>query len=621
MQILFTFLAFAVLALGELTLSICGIAIRGFQDFPIRNMFEIAALLTMSYACNYDRNRLNNRHLRNISAYYILTLCLAAGIFFLFREELSKVILYGIEVLLFSKYLINASEKVDASFQRWELIVLGASLLFFMMDLFLRLWDGYVSILITASVTGFSIVFLSYLIREHKTKTEKAISMRDREIEIFADITKKLNSNFKLKALLDNFVEEICKILDAYSAALYIDKTLVTGRSNTQLSGELICEAIQGFYPPVAAVNERAVTKLEFLHKAVQSYTVKSGEGVIGRVYNSGQAELLKDLDRDPGFIQTIPQVAITKTILTMPLMRQGVVYGTLQLVNKNDGENFTQDNFQFAEMITDQASLAIYNTFLLQERERKLETDADLKAAQDIQLSLIPRELPPSDYLDIAKYFSPTKQIGGDYYDFIRIDDKHLGIIVADVSGKGVTGGLVMSVMRTIMRMVAPNNYSPMHVLKELNQGVSIAVKEKHMFITVMYCIFSEETKTVKVCRAGHNPLLHCKGSTGEILLYKPEGIALGIIDSGTFARLTKEIEVPYQSGDSFFLYTDGVVEEFDANKRMFGDDRLRKHLSAFAGKPSEDVVRTLIEDLTQFRGEDRDQHDDIAVINIRAL
>ncbi|MFH0920922.1 MAG: GAF domain-containing SpoIIE family protein phosphatase, partial [Fibrobacterota bacterium] len=465
--------------------------------------------------------------------------------------------------------------------------------------------------------------FLSFVLRENKQTVAKTIATRDREIQIFADITKKLNSTFKLEALLESFVREICEILDAYSAALYIDRKVIkAGRSSEgKISNDLVCEAVHGFYPPVGAVNERAITKLEFLHKIIMSAPVKSGDGVVGRVFETGKAGLLYDLDTNPDFVQTIPKVAVTKTIITMPLSRQGSVYGVLQVVNKNDGDNFHENDFRFAEMIVDQASLAIYNTFLMQERERKLETDMDLKAAQEIQLSLIPKDIPATQTLDIAMHFSPTQQIGGDYYDFIRIDDTHLGVIIADVSGKGVTGGLVMSVMRTIMRMISENNYSPRAVLTELNHGVAIAVKEKHMFITVMYCIFDEAGKTVKVCRGGHNPFLVCKGATGEIQMLKPEGIALGIIDSATFSKLTKEIEVPYQSGDSFYLYTDGVVEEFDKNRQMFGEERLKAYIAKTKDDPSEPVIAGLVKALDIFRGENQEQHDDTAMIRIKAL
>jgi serine phosphatase RsbU (regulator of sigma subunit) len=336
-------------------------------------------------------------------------------------------------------------------------------------------------------------------------------------------------------------------------------------------------------------------------------------------VYLNGTGELLKDLDQDRSFTQTIPKVAVVKTVVTMPLLREDKVYGILQLVNRNDGENFTEGDFRFAEIIVDQASLAIYNTFLLREREKKLETDADLKAAQEIQFSLIPKKIPRDDRLDIAKFFSPTRHIGGDYYDFIPIDENNLGVIIADVSGKGVSGGLVMSVMRTLMRMISKESLSPKQVLTELNHGVEIAVKEKHMFITVLYCIFQKDKKTVRVCRAGHNPFMVCKKSTGQIQFFKPEGIALGIIDSETFGRLTKEIEIPYESGDSMFLYTDGIVEEFNDDKEMYGEERLQNYLQDHFNNSSESIVQGLVQDLMEFRGYDRDQHDDIAMINVK--
>ncbi|OGJ90948.1 MAG: hypothetical protein A2268_09920 [Candidatus Raymondbacteria bacterium RifOxyA12_full_50_37] len=602
--------AFAVLALGEAILLVFSLIQKAdFSQFPVRNFFEIAALLIISFSCNHEVNRHNPKHFKTIKVYYCLTLIVPVVLFFIFSRDVSKFILYGLEVVLFSKILINISDKIDETIEKKELIVVAFSLLFFIVDLFLRLLDGYQGFLLAFAITGFCIGFLTYVVRETKRDIEREISTKEKEIKIFADITKKLNATFDLKQLLDNFVEEICETLDAYSGALFLEK---------KSDGILVCEALHGFYPPLKPVNERAVTKLEFLHKLLKAHSINKDMGIIGRVFKAGKGELSCALDTSKTFVQTIPTISLTKTMITMPLLRDETVYGVLQLVNKNNGENFTEKNYQFAGMIVDQASLAIHNAFMIGEMRAKQETDADLRAAQEIQRSLIPKTIPENIKLDIAALFSPTKQIGGDYYDFIKIDDTHIGVIVADVSGKGVTGGLVMSVMRTIMRMISSNNYSPKHVLRELNHGVEIAVREKHMFITVLYSIFDTLNRKVTVCRAGHNPFIICSGGSGDIVCHKPQGIALGIIDSESFDRLTEEITVSYEPGDTIFLYTDGVVEEFDDEHNMYGEERLLEFLKKHRKESSEAVIEALKNDLEAFRGEQM-QHDDIAMIQIK--
>ncbi len=618
----FTLWSLALLALCEVLFSVFALIHAPLAVFPLRNFIEIAAMLVALLGCSYDMHLVRASRFRPVVISHLIVLFVPMLFWLIFNTDLAKIAIYAYEIILFARYLIVVTERVDENFEKPEIIAFSIGFGAFLVDLVLRLWDNRPTPFLTLFSVAVVSASMTMLSREKKAFFDKQITTRDREIQIFADITKKLNSKFELGALLDGFVLEICGILDAYAAAIYIDKKLLSGRMvEGVMSGELECAAIQGFFPPPVPVNERAITKIELLHKTLRTISIEAGQGVIGNVYKSGKPELLLNLDSNPEFVQTIPKVAVTKTLITMPLSRQGQVFGVLQLVNKNDGENFSDRDVKFADMIVDQASLAIYNTFLLLERERKLETDADLKAAQEIQLSLIPKKLPEGSYLDIAKFFSPMRQIGGDYYDFIRIDESHLGIIIADVSGKGVTGGLVMSVMRTMMHMISKKEMSPSAVLTELNQGVAIAVREKHMFITVMYCVFDEVNKKVTVCRAGHNPLLHVNGANGEITSYKPDGIALGIIDSGTFSKITKEIEIPYNSGDSFFLYTDGVVEEFSPTKEMYGDARLLSYLSKKAAQPSQQVVDDIIDELKEFRGEGNDQHDDIAVINIRAL
>jgi sigma-B regulation protein RsbU (phosphoserine phosphatase) len=620
----FSIWSLALVALGELTFIVLTFFWSNISVFPLRNFVEIAAMLVALFGCNYDAHLLNAKHIRPVIVSHAAALAVPILIWVLFKAnpDLAKIMIYAYEIILFARYLIIATEKIDDTFEKPEIILYSIGFGAFLIDLLFRLWDGKTTPFLTVFAASVVAANITLLTREKKVSFDRQITTRDREIQIFADITKKLNSKFELNALLEGFVLEICGILDAYAAAIYIDKKLLAGKMvEGAMSGELDCVAIHGFYPPPIPVNERAITKIELLHKTLKTISIEVGQGVIGKVYQEGKAELLKDLDTNPEFIQTIPKVAVTKTLLTMPLSRLGQVFGVLQLVNRNDGENFSERDVKFADMIVDQASLAIYNTFLLLERERKLETDVDLKAAQEIQLSLIPKELPKDTPLDIAKYFSPMRQIGGDYYDFIRIDETHLGVIIADVSGKGVTGGLVMSVMRTMMHMIAKKEMSPSVVLSELNQGIAIAVREKHMFITVMYCVFDEANKKLTLCRAGHNPLLHVKGSSGKMITYKPDGIALGIIDSKTFQSITKELEIEYEQGDSFFLYTDGVVEEFSPTREMYGDNRLHSYLTKNANQPSESVVSGIINDLTEFRGEGNDQHDDIAVINIRSV
>ncbi|OGS37292.1 MAG: hypothetical protein A2293_03630 [Elusimicrobia bacterium RIFOXYB2_FULL_49_7] len=618
-------LSFVILAIGELVIFAFALGHGGqpWYEQPLRPLFEICAFLLLSFLCNYEHNRLNEGHLKTVIIYYGLALLAPIVIILLFSADVNRVMLLGIEIVLVVKFLLNAADKLDDTFERHEIVLIGTGLIFFLADLFLRFIDRFSGIGLTLAVPACCMAFLSYAIRGNRRILDKEIEMRDKEIQIFADITKKLNSTFELSPLLNGFVVEICGILDAYAAALYLDKPSIQGgktegtASDTQ---ELVCEAVYGFYPPPQPVDERVVTKIEFLHKAVKTIPVKKGLRTVGRVFNSGKGELAKDVDKNDSFIQTIPKITMTKTMITLPLMREGKVYGVFQLINHNDGENFSEEDFRFAEMIIDQASLAIYNAFLIEEREKKLETDADLKAAREIQLSLIPKTIPDTPYLDIAKHFSPTRQIGGDYYDFIPIDESHLGVIIADVSGKGVTGGLVMSVMRTLMRMISATSLSPKSVLMELNKGVEIAVKEKHMFITVLYCVFDMKQKKVTLCRAGHNPFLVCKGATRQLEQYKPEGIALGIIDSDTFGRITREIEISYDSGDSFFFYTDGVVEEFNSEKQMFGDEKLKDYLEKTVPLPSAAIIDGLIVELSEFRGQGQEQHDDIAMINIKA-
>jgi sigma-B regulation protein RsbU (phosphoserine phosphatase) len=255
---------------------------------------------------------------------------------------------------------------------------------------------------------------------------------------------------------------------------------------------------------------------------------------------------------------------------------------------------------------------------------DQELESRAlehELSIAADIQTHLVPKQLLMIPGYDIAAYYRPSKEVGGDYYDFIPIDEDHEGIIVADVSGKGVPGSLVMSMTRAFIRMEAERsrNTSPADTLIRANRMLAPDIK-KGMFVTALYCILDKKTNQIRVASAGHNPLLVWRAAGQRIQLVNPSGMALGFDKGPVFERAIKEETTALGHGDRIVAYTDGIVEAMNAAGEQFGSNRFAQLVRQLAMRDSNQMVNLLVKTLDDHKGA-APQHDDMTIVTMRYL
>ncbi len=244
-----------------------------------------------------------------------------------------------------------------------------------------------------------------------------------------------------------------------------------------------------------------------------------------------------------------------------------------------------------------------------------------DLAIAEEIQSNLVPKRMLKIPGYDISAYYRPSKEVGGDYYDFLEIDDDHDGIIVADVSGKGVPGSLVMTMARAFIRMKSERsgNASPADALMHVNRMLAQDIK-KGMFVTALYGILDKRTNEIRLASAGHNPLVVWRAATGAIELANPNGIALGFDKGPVFERTVKEEKISLGHGDRVVLYTDGVVEAMDEKSREFTDERFRKLVQQLATRDSNQMLNLIAKALDEHKGAAL-QSDDITIVTLRYL
>lgn len=254
-------------------------------------------------------------------------------------------------------------------------------------------------------------------------------------------------------------------------------------------------------------------------------------------------------------------------------------------------------------------------------EREKKRLED-ELRIAHDIQMSLLPQGPLGFPGLSITSVCVPAREVGGDYFDILPIDEHRVGVLIADVSGKGTSAALYMAEMKGLMLALSGNHSSPRELLVTANR-IMAAHLNSRSFITMIYAIIDTKARTLTYARAGHTPLLYVPGPTAPsrgLKLLAPEGMVLGFnIGDGTmFERLLEEQTLPIHEGDIFLFYTDGISEAMNGADECFGEDRVGRIVEEHAHLPSDELRERILREIAAFVG-DAPQHDDMTMILLR--
>jgi phosphoserine phosphatase RsbU/P len=407
-------------------------------------------------------------------------------------------------------------------------------------------------------------------------------------------------------------VEGATRILDAHGGALYM-----ADRTGKKLAPAFISKGC----PPVVEVPPHILQQAASTPVALESFlrlhTITMGDGIIGRVWQTGQPICLNEFSEAPELAKLRDSSFGTCSVMVAPLLYGKQNMGILALGNGPKGASFSQSDFVVFKSIAEQSAFALYNAIIYSEANEKKRLDHDLQIARDIQRVLLPDQPPVINGFEITGINIPAKQVSGDYFDYIKVDDKRLGVAIADVSGKGVPASLIMAICRSTLRSQAVGNPSPADVLSKVNRQLYPDIKED-MFISMAYVVLDHAHGGVTMARAGHDAPLLYKHATQEITRLKPPGMVVGIDSGNVFDRLTGDFAVPLERGDCLVLYTDGVTEALDSNGDEFGVERMVQAVRASAGDGAPAIVTRVIDDVRNFVGS-QPQNDDITLIAIR--
>ncbi|MEJ2104631.1 MAG: SpoIIE family protein phosphatase, partial [Ignavibacteriaceae bacterium] len=329
------------------------------------------------------------------------------------------------------------------------------------------------------------------------------------------------------------------------------------------------------------------------------------GHGIIWRSFNESRIIYYPDVSVYP---DELPCDFKSQSHVDIPLINKGKVFGILN-AQQTERNGFSEHDITVLQTLAEHVSIAIQNALLFEEEKKEKEIILqDIKEASIIQKNLFPKKSPIVKNFSFSGMCEPCLEVGGDWFDYIELPSGKIGVVLADVSGKGLAASLLMASARTIIRMIAVQEESPAKVLTKVNE-ILAADLPLSRFITVVYVVIDPISRIATMANAGHQHPILCSDNNVENIVIE-SGLPLGI---KKFEY--KEYAFIINSGDKVFLYSDGVSEAMDINNNLFGEDRIVQSL-----KNPNSNEKSLYNDVKSFTGS-IPLSDDLTIVTIEAV
>jgi anti-anti-sigma factor len=430
----------------------------------------------------------------------------------------------------------------------------------------------------------------------------------------------------------------LAKLLEANHE---LDHVRVVDRGGNIVASGTIGEIFNTYQPPADAVElggDKDVTwyayhkdgrQVRDIHYAVRVTNPDSGQPLeLGSVHLGVFEDAIGSDIEDPRLTVTLILIAVYLVGVLLIMGLVSVFVKPIQVLT--DGVRAIGDGTFDAKLdvsgpaeigaiagvfneITDKFKRA-QESVLEQEKMQK-----EMEVAKEIQHSLLPRRKPEVSGYDIAPLYQAAAEVGGDYYDFVDVDEDTIGVVVADVSGKGVPGSLVMTMIRTALRMEARGNKNASDVMSKMNAFVTDDMK-KGMFVTMFYVILDSKNRIISYASAGHNPMILYRHETHETFFLNPKGFPVGISlpDETLFSNSISLEKIKLKKDDMLLIYTDGVTEAMNERRDQYGEERLLALVKEHGHLHPEHFIAALERDIKKFTG-GHAQNDDITVVAVK--
>jgi serine phosphatase RsbU (regulator of sigma subunit)/anti-sigma regulatory factor (Ser/Thr protein kinase) len=325
---------------------------------------------------------------------------------------------------------------------------------------------------------------------------------------------------------------------------------------------------------------------------------------------NSGGALDLTRLHLDSPALEKLRQ---SGAMVIAPLVSQGELIGVINLGDRRSEQEYTSDDRKLLDDLTAQASPAVRVAQLV--RQQRLEArereriEQELKVARLIQQTLLPRDVPHLSGWDVAAYYQPAREVGGDFYDFLYFDDGRIGFVIGDVTDKGVPAALVMATTRTLLRVIGERLVTPGAVLERVNELLIDDIPPR-MFVTCLYALLDPASGRLCFANAGHDLPFH--RSAEDVREMRATGMPLGLLPGMGY----EEKEITLAPGDTVFFYSDGLAEAHSPSGEMYGFPRVQNLLTGC--ETHDDLIVCSLDSLRQFTGAGWEQEDDVTLLSL---
>lgn len=401
--------------------------------------------------------------------------------------------------------------------------------------------------------------------------------------EILLEIDRQLSSSLELEEVLQTILNSIRKVVECDAAGIF----LVNKKTQE------IEEAETFGYDPALA----------------EDLNLKIGQGLIGYVAKTGESIIVPDVRQDPRYVNARME---TLAEMVAPITLDGEIIGVFNLED-NQLKAFDEADLTQLKVFANQAAISIERARLHRLATKQRKISEELSIARQIQLSFLPKKSPSIPGFDIAGTNIPSEQVGGDYYDFIPIVDNQTGIIIGDVSGKGVPAALIMASFRASLLAEIRNNYAIRTIFRKVNRLLYESM-ERDNFVTAVYGVLDSSNRIFTFSNAGHNPPLLLRHE-GNIEYLQQGGLALGILPDSAY----HEKAVHLKTKDLLVFYTDGVTEALNPERQEFGLPRLIEVMRKGQELSASDLMKSILDEVHEFTAGIR--YDDLTLVVIKCF
>ena len=429
--------------------------------------------------------------------------------------------------------------------------------------------QSFISTVSVFATIYFGMTFVSTLFH---LPTAEAFDRKISEVSSLHNLGRLVTQVFDFNELVDSVTTMTLQVCEAKSTWLEIIK-----KPSSTIG-------IRGTGGDRTRTEFETVARKNISFEETEAIMTANGESIRRLVLESCKPVIIDDVGSDKRTQHLKEFSDRINSMVIVPLLSHDTVIGILYAVKKI-AYGFDREDVDLISAFADQATIAIENSRLIEksiERERLMR---EMVVAQEMQRKLLPQQLPHLKEIEIEALSTPAFEVGGDYYDFIMLDDHRLGILVGDVSGKGVSAAFYMAEMKGIFQSLSRIYPTPKQFLIKAHDALVGSI-DKRWFISIIYAILDLQTGVMTLARAGHCPMVFV--SNGKAQYIKPTGLALGMGTNQFFAETLVEDQVKFSQGDFVVFYTDGLTEAHPKNGEEFGYDHLlhvvrqRNHLSA---------------------------------------